>query len=198
MKEFIMGTEPTNPAGDVTSPTDEPGSKDAVTGSTTTAPTTGADPGDLASLRDALERERQLRRDAERRAKEGSTFKTRLDELQAAQMTEQEKAVAKAVEEAKTSARTEALASTAIRLARAEFRAAASGRVEPSALDGFLEYADLAKFVTPEGEPDEKAIKAGVDKLAGPQRTSFDGGARQSAAATTDMNALIRQKAFGQ
>jgi hypothetical protein len=110
----------------------------------------------------------------------------------AAAMTEQERAVAEAEQRGKTAAQT----ATSGRLARAEFKAAAAGKVEKDALDGFLEYADLAKFVGDDGEPDTKAIEAVVKKLAGPARApDFDGGARTSATKTTDMNQLIRQKA---
>lgn len=176
-------------------------STDATTTSTddktTTTTNTDTTASDVSSLRDALDRERNLRRDAEKRAKDAASYKTKLDEMTAASMTEQEKAVAKAVADAEAQTRKSTLASTATRLARAELRAAAGTRVEASALDGFLEYADLSKFVGEDGEPDAKAIKAAVDKLAGPQRTSFDGGARQSAGAPSDMNALIREKAFG-
>lgn len=110
----------------------------------------------------------------------------------AAAMTEQERAVAEAEQRGKSAANTVASS----RLARAEFKAAAAGKVEKDALDGFLEYADLTKFVGDDGEPDGKAIEAVVKKLAGPDRgTDFDGGARKPASKTTDMNQLIRQKA---
>lgn len=173
------------------------GDTTATTTGTTTTTATDTTATDVSGLREALDKERALRRDAERRAKDAAGYKTKLDELNAAQMTEQEKAVAKAVADAEARVKTDTLASTAIRLARAELRAAAGSRVEASALDGFLEYADLSKFVGENGEPDDKAIKAAIDKLAGPQRTNFDGGARRSAGATSDMNALIREKAFG-
>lgn len=110
----------------------------------------------------------------------------------AAAMTEQERAVAEAEHRGKTAAQTAASG----RLARAEFKAAAAGKIEKDALDGFLEYADLTKFVGDDGEPDTKAIEAVVKKLGGTERaTDFDGGARKSATKTTDMNQLIRQKA---
>lgn len=177
----------------------EPATSSTVGGTGTVTYTNDSANGanDLAGLKAALDKERGLRRDAEKTAKEAAGYKSKLDELAAAQMTEQEKAVAKAVAEAETRSKTATLASTATRLARAELRAAASGRVEGTALDGFLEYADLTKFVGDDGEPNEKAIKAAIDKLAGPQRTNFDGGARQTAGTTTDMNALIREKAYG-
>jgi hypothetical protein len=110
----------------------------------------------------------------------------------AAAMTEQERAVA----EAEQRGRTMALSEAGTRLARAEIRAAAAGRVEKDALDGFLEYADLKKFITADGEPDGKAIEAAVAKIAGPARqTDFEGGARSTSTKAIDMNALIRQRA---
>ena len=110
----------------------------------------------------------------------------------AAAMTEQERAVT----EAEQRGRSAALATAGTRLARAEIRAAAAGRVDKGALDGFLEYADLAKFVGADGEPDAKAIEAAVAKIAGPARqTDFDGGARTTGNKPIDMNALIRQRA---
>lgn len=163
---------------------------------------TGTDGGngtataDLSSLKAALDKERNLRREAEKRAKEGAGYKSKLDELAAAQMSEQEKAVAKATAEAEARGKAAATAAAAGRLARAEFRAAAAGLVDKDALDGFLEFADLSKFVAEDGEPDTKAIESVIKKLAGPQRPpSFDGGARTSTDKSTDMNRLIRQKA---
>lgn len=106
-------------------------------------------------------------------------------------MSDQEKAI----EDAKQAGRTEALTSTGARLARAELKAAAAGRVPEAQLTGFLQYADLSKFVGADGEPDERAIKAAIDQLAPTGRTTnFDGGTRTTAK-TTDMNALIRQQA---
>ncbi len=110
----------------------------------------------------------------------------------AAAMTEQEKAVV----EAEQRGRSAALSQSGARLARAEFRATAAGLVDKAALDGFLEYADLSKFVGDDGEPDARAIEAAVKKLGGTERaTDFDGGARTPAGKPADMNALIRRHA---
>lgn len=116
----------------------------------------------------------------------------------AAAMSDTERAVA----EAEQRGRSAALQSAGIRLAKAELRAAAAGKVAPEALDGFLEYADLNRFVDPEsGEPDEKAISAAIKKLGGGSGkgtgsgTNYDGGARSTAAKPADMNSLIRQAA---
>jgi hypothetical protein len=116
-----------------------------------------------------------------------------LAELKQASMSEQERAVAEA--EQRGSANT--AAAYGGRLARAELRAAAAGRVAPETLDGFLEYADLTKFVGEDGEPNSKAIAAAVQKLAagGGGGTNFDGGARTPAEQPADMNSLIRRMA---
>lgn len=102
----------------------------------------------------------------------------------------------RALAEAEQRGRTAALAAATPRLVAAELRAAAAGRVDKSALDGFLAYADLSKFVGDDGEPDTKAIEAVVKTLA-PQTkpTDFDGGARTTATKPNDMNQLIREKA---
>jgi hypothetical protein len=110
----------------------------------------------------------------------------------ASAMTEQERAVTEAEERGRTAA----LTATGTRLAKAEFKATAKGRIEDDALAGFLEYADLSKFIGADGEPNEQAIEAAVKKLAGPSRgTNFDGGARRTAEKPTDMNSLIRSAA---
>lgn len=110
----------------------------------------------------------------------------------AAAMTDQEKAVSEAEQRGKT----EALTASSGRLARAEFRAAAAGRVDKATLDAYLEDVDLNKFIGADGEPDLKAIESRVSKLGGSGAgTDFDGGARGSAAKPTDMNQLIRHAA---
>ena len=132
----------------------------------------------------ALDEERRARKAAEKE----------LAALRKASMTEQEKAIA----EAKTAAATEANKATAPRLVRAELRAAAAEAGLPKqALDGFLKYADLSRFVNDAGEPDDKAIAAAVKDLGGTTngRADFDGGARGGSARPQSMNDLIRQKA---
>lgn len=116
-----------------------------------------------------------------------------IEKLRAASLSDQERAVA----EAKLAGANEASAAVTPRLVRAELRAAAADAGLPKeALDGFLEYADLNRFVK-DGEPDDKAIAAAVKRLAGGagKPADFDGGARGGTAKPLDMSALIRQKA---
>lgn len=110
----------------------------------------------------------------------------------AAAMTDQEKAVTAAEERGKSTA----LAAISARMAKAELRAAAAGKVDDATLTGFLEYADLSKFVGADGEPDAKQIAAAITSLGGGERaTNFDGGARTNSGKPADMNALIRRQA---
>ena len=110
----------------------------------------------------------------------------------AAAMSDQERAVAEAEQRGAQSAAVKAGA----RLVKAEFRAAAAGRVETDALAAYLEDVDLSKFLGEDGEPDTKAIEARIGRLGGTQkRTDFDGGARTPADKPADMNQLIRRAA---
>lgn len=109
----------------------------------------------------------------------------------AAAMTDQEKLVADAEARGKAAG----LSASGTRLAKAELKAAAAGRVDADTLAGFVEYADLSKFLGEDGEPDEKAIDAAITKLGGAKRTNFDGGARGRAATGNDMNQIIRRAA---
>jgi hypothetical protein len=109
-----------------------------------------------------------------------------------AAMSDQERAVA----EARAVGVTEAARNAAPRLVRAELRAAAAeAGLGRDALAGFLDYADLNRFVTEDGEVDDKAITAAIKKLGGGRPADFDGGARTPAAKPSDMNSLIRRAA---
>lgn len=124
--------------------------------------------------------------------KELRAAQAELEKVRQAGLSEQERAVAAAKAEGLTAAQRAA----APRLVRAELRAAAAeAGLGKDALAGFLEYADLSKFVTDDGEPDDKAIAAAVKRLGGGRQTDFDGGARRTADKPADMNAFIRRRA---
>jgi len=106
-------------------------------------------------------------------------------------MSDAEKALAAARAEGKA----EAEAVAARRLAAAEFRALATGRlVNPEAA---LAVIDLAKLLTRTGEPDRKAIAALVDQLATvpeapPPPGRIPGGVRQPVPTDGDNDWLRR------
>ncbi|AGL13870.1 hypothetical protein [Actinoplanes sp. N902-109] len=154
-------------------------------------PTTEATETDVTDWKAEAEKWQAMARKSEDRAKSNAAAAKELEKVRAASMTEQEKAVA----EARQAATAEATRATAPRLVRAEFRAAAAGRVDPDALTAYLEDVDLAKFIGDDGEPDIKAIEARIERLGGKRTTDFDGGPRTSAPAPKDMNQMLRQAA---
>lgn len=96
----------------------------------------------------------------EKRAKENRNATEKLAKLEAAAMSEQEKAVAAAKEEGSA----EALKKVGVKLATAELRLAAQGKGVD--LTKVSKYIDVKQFVDDEGEVDVKAIKAAVADFA--------------------------------
>lgn len=112
------------------------------------APETAPDPA--TELRAALNEERRRHRE---------TMQA-LSQLQQQGMTSQERAIA----EAKAAGKSEAVREAGLRVAAAEFRALAAGKLaDPGAA---LELLDLSKFVGEDGEVDKDGLTAMVDKLA--------------------------------
>jgi hypothetical protein len=107
-------------------------------------------PEDVEGLKNALSEERKARREAE----------AKFTKLERDHMSETEKAIATAKDEG----RKEAIQSAGRRLAAAEFKAAAAGKIgDPEAA---LEVLDLTKFVGEDGEPDKASIQKVVDRLS--------------------------------
>lgn len=160
-------------------------------------PNPSAQPGGDAPLGPAGEKAlaewKQRARDAEKASR---TQAARLQEIEDRDKSEVQKAGERAT---KAEQRATAMVE---RAARAEVRAlAAASFADPSDAAAFLNMGD---FVDDGGDIDSKGIeKALADLLKRkphlgkeqPAAPSFDGGARTTAGAPTDMNALIRQKA---
>jgi hypothetical protein len=92
--------------------------------------------------------------------KRAAAAEGQLTKLRNQNMSEHEKAVAAA----KAEGRTEAVREAGLKLAAAEFRAAATGKLaDPAAA---LDVIDLSKYVSEDGEVDSKALAVLVDKLA--------------------------------
>jgi hypothetical protein len=111
------------------------------------------------------------------------------DSLAASVQTDQERAVAEAQETGFNAA----MGSVVPRLVRAEFKAAALGRLTSEQLSTLLEDVDLTKYVDDDGEPDTERINKKVDALA-PKTAppSFGQGNRPAPTAPKSMNDLIR------
>lgn len=154
---------------------------DAQAAETGTEESTTEDPRISKANQEAARYRRELR-----------AAQTELEKVRQAGLSEQEKAVAAAKAEGAAAA----AKANAPRLVKAELRAAAADAGLPKeALAGFLEYADLTRFVGDDGDVDDKAIGAAIKKLGGGKPADFDGGPRITAGAPTDMNALIRRSA---
>lgn len=117
---------------------------------------------DATKLKAALDRERQLRKDAEKRAKDGEAAKARADELEQAGKSDTEKAVAAARREAAA----ETMAKANGRLVAAEARAAAAALrfQDPRDATALIDLSDVR--VAEDGTVDTDAITARLDQLA--------------------------------
>lgn len=135
-----------------------------------------------------------LRKEAAKYRTEAKSAAAELEKVRKASMSEADKAVA----EAEIRGRTAAASEFGERLARTEFDALAGRRNADFDSAKALEYVDLKKFLTEDGEPDKKAIAAAVERLvpeASGGSTSYDGGARTTARPSGDMNSVIRKAA---
>lgn len=132
-------------------------------GATPPAPETPPETDSPAGLGDAgkraLEAERKAKREAERQLKQ---LQTELEQLRKERMSEQERAIADAVAQAKA----EAAATYGARLAAAEFRAAAAGRLSDEQLDTLLSALDLKAFLNDDGEVDTDRVRDYIGKIA--------------------------------
>jgi ferric-dicitrate binding protein FerR (iron transport regulator) len=124
-----------------------------------TDPDTGADTPDHAA---EAEKWKALARKHEAQAKANAKAAKELDEFRKQSMTETEQAV----EEARNDGRRQALVEAGSRIAAAEVRAAATGRLTADQLDTLLDGINLARFVSDEGEVDQTAVAKFVDGIA--------------------------------
>lgn len=95
----------------------------------------------------------------------GKTLKE-LEQLRQSQMSDQEKAVAQAVADAKAAGRAEALIDVGGQLVQAEVRAAAAGRLTPEQLTVLVDGLNVAAFLTDTGEVDRDKVAKYVDGIA--------------------------------
>ncbi|QLE71104.1 hypothetical protein FGW37_05350 [Streptomyces rectiverticillatus] len=137
-------TETTNPSSH------EAG--EAHTQSTTAETTT-----DDAGLKAELEKWRAMSRENEKRWKQSTK---ELEQLRAAQMTDQEKAIA----DARLEARQAALAEVGTSLVEAEIRAQAASHGVTAPTD----YLDLTRFLGDDGRPDTELVLQFVSSLPKP------------------------------
>lgn len=173
-----------------------------VTETTTEETATGTDShndvGDQGKRAiDAMKAERNAAKaEAAALRKESATHQAKLQELQDRDLSELQKAQ-KAAADADARIK-DITAKSAARVARATFNALAVARNPDADTKSVLEYVDLGRFVDDDGEVDEKAMQAAVNRLiAEPSGAAptFDGGSRTPPPKGQDMNQLIRAAA---
>lgn len=149
--------------------TDNDGQQQGDQGATPPSPPAGQQPdppqgggnADLAKVQAALNKERELRRTAERQARDGEAAKTRLAELEQAAQSDTEKAVTVARREATA----EAMAKANTRLVAAEARAAAAVlRFQDPRDVALVDLSDI--HVADDGTVDTDAITTRLRDLA--------------------------------
>ena len=131
---------------------------DAPTNDPAQEPDTGTD------LVAEVEKWKAQARKHEERAKANAAAAKERDELRRSAMSEQEQAVAQAVDQA----RADTLRQVGGQLVAAEIRAAAAGR--STDLDALVEGIDPTKFLDDTGQVDRDAVKAWVDRIAPAQQ----------------------------
>jgi hypothetical protein len=148
----------------------------APTSTTDTAPTdteqpkpdTGTETPDHAA---EAEKWKALARKHEAQAKANAKAAKELEEFRKQSMTDTEKAI----EEARTEGRRQALTEAGSRIAAAEVRAAATGRMTAEQLDTLVDNVNLTRFVTDTGDVDRDAVTKFVDGIAPqPAEKPFD------------------------
>lgn len=117
---------------------------------------------DVVRLQAALDKEREARKAADRRAKENDSFRTKAEQLESANKTEMERAVDAARKEGESAA----LQRANSRLVSAEARALAAQQQFRDATDAvrFLDLADVA--VSDDGSVDTDALSKQLQQLA--------------------------------
>lgn len=155
-------------------------------------PATGTEAPDLAA---EVERYRAEARRWEDRSKANAAAARELEALKKQSMTDTERAVTEAV----AAARHEMTMQYGGRLVDAEVRAAAVGLAVD--VDALLEGLDRRRFLNEDGEPNVRAIRTWIGKVApkapepGTPPLDLGQGQRPGAVAPADMNALLRQAA---
>ena len=160
-------------------------------------PDEGQEPDTGSDLAAEVEKWKTHARKHEERAKANSDAAKELAELKKQSMSEQEKAV----DQAKAEARAAALAEFGGKVAAAEVRAAAAGRLSTDQINALLENLNVARFLDDSGEVDRSKVDAFIDGIAPKSENgrvpNLGQGVRQPSASAPDLNSLIHAAVRG-
>ena len=142
---------------------------------------------------------REHSRKMEARAKENASAAKELEKVRRQAMSDQERAVAEAVDAARADAVAETTRRLGVRLVDAELRAAAAGRLSGEQLDTLAAGLNVASFLTETGDVDRDAVRRFVNGLApeaaAPAAAPFPDlgqGARPAAATALNGDPLLK------
>ena len=118
-------------------------------------------------------------------------IKAERDQLKAAGMTDAEKAVEEARNQAAAAAQAEARAQFSGRLVQAEMKAALAGKIPAEKVAGHVEFLDVTKFLTEAGEVDTDKVQQYAAGLApaGGQWPDMGGGSRGGSGKSSGLEA---------
>jgi hypothetical protein len=139
-------------------------------------PDTGTTGPDTTNWRAEAEKFEALAKKHERQAKENIAAAKELARVRREAMTDQERAVAEAVEKAKAEAFTESASRFGARLVAADIKASAAGRLSAEQIDALTARLDVSGFLTADGEVNAGAITEFVESIApapAPGQTGF-------------------------
>lgn len=123
---------------------------------------TEPDTGDVTDWAAEAEKWKSQARKHEERAKANAKAAKELEEFRQQSMSEAERAI----EQARTEARQQAFAEVGSKVAAAEIRAAATGRMSPEQVSTLLENLNVDRFIGDDGEVDREAVARFVDGIA--------------------------------
>lgn len=181
-----------------TAPADAPNEPTDAATDDASEPDTGDQADDLTA---ELDKWKAQARKHEERAKANAKAAQELEEFRKQSMTETERAI----EQARIEGRQQTLAEVGSKVAAAEVRAAATGRMSAEQIATLLDGLNLARFVGEDGEVDSAAVAQFVDGIAPPKDDTAPSpldlgqGNRGTGAgpAKTDMDSLLRAAVTG-
>lgn len=145
-----------------TAPASTTDAPDTPTDATTDAPADTAD--ETVDWKGEAEKWKTQARKHEDRAKTNASAAKELEQLRQQSMSDTEKAVA----QARAEGRTEAIKEAAGKMAAAEIRIAAAGRLSDQQVATLVDGVNLAAFVADDGDVDAGKVREFVDGIAPP------------------------------
>lgn len=142
---------------------------ETTTTETTTETTETVAPAEIVDWKAEAEKWKAQSRKNEDRAKANATAAKELEDLKRQSMSDQEKAI----EQAKTEARAQALAEVIADRVHAAFTRAAAGRLDAEQVDELVNGINVAAFVDTDGKVDAAKVAQFIERIAPTSEPAF-------------------------